>query len=533
VLESLDGPALRRWMRVAWHGLGRERAEIDALNVFPVADSDTGTNMHLTVEAVVATSGSDDQAGALDPAEALAVLARGALVGARGNSGLILAELLRGMALGYAQAGTLRPGRALAIALASGADHARVAVAAPVAGTILSVADAAADAARSACVVGVDDLPAVAGAAAAAAATALARTPSQLAVLADAGVVDAGGRGLVVVLDALVATVVDADLPEPASLDGATSAPVAEPAHRVAALSPDTGLGFEVMYGLEASEPHATALRAHLADIGDSVVVSGGDGFWAVHVHLADVGAALDAGLAAGQVSAVRVTPLTVGSVARAVVVIAPGEGLSALLVQAGGTVVPAGATSATPAQIVAAVRATGAGEVVLLPSAPTVIAAATAAARVVGRAGVRAQVVPTRAVVQSLAALAVHDPARSFDDDVVSMTAAAVATRYGGLTHAVRAALTTVGRCSPGDVLGLVGEDVVSFDRTAGAVADVVVDRLLAAGGELVTLVSGAGAEPGLVDGVVDRLRSTHPGVAVLTYDGGAPDQPLQVGVE
>ena len=144
-----------------------------------------------------------------------------------------------------------------------------------------------------------------------------------------------------------------------------------------------------------------------------------------------------------------------------------------------------------------------------------------------------RVRVVPTRAVVQSLAALAVHDPDRPFDDDVVAMTAAAVSTRYGALSHAVRAALTTAGRCRPGDVLGHVGDDVVTFGPDLDEVAADVVARLLSAGGELVTLVSGAGAGQGLVDSLTARLRASHPGVEVVGYDGGQPDHPLLVGVE
>ena len=317
MLESLDGPSVRRWMRSAWRGLGRERAEIDSLNVFPVADGDTGTNLHLTVEAVVATSGSDDLAGEPDAAAALAVMARGALAGARGNSGAILAQLLRGLAAGFGADPGASAGRCLAAGLAAGAEQARAAVGEPVAGTILSVADAAADAARSACVVGADDLTTVAGAAAAAARSALARTPSQLAVLAEAGVVDAGGRGLVVILDALVATVADAVRPgaggdtddtESGGDDDSSAAPVlAPPQVRAVPVAADGEPAFEVMYALGADDAAVNVLRARLAELGDSVVVSGGDGVWAVHVHLADAGAALDAGITAGRVSSVRV----------------------------------------------------------------------------------------------------------------------------------------------------------------------------------------------------------------------------------
>jgi dihydroxyacetone kinase-like predicted kinase len=213
--------------------------------------------------------------------------------------------------------------------------------------------------------------------------------------------------------------------------------------------------------------------------------------------------------------------------------VIAPGDGLAALFTSAGASVVRATNGEPTISELRAAVRACGAGEVVLLPSGRAAGALAEHIVHTSPADGPRVRVVPTRAAVQSLAALAVHDPARGFDDDVIAMTAAAVTTRYGSLTHAVREALTSAGRCSPGDVLGMVGEDVVTFGRDIDPIAGEVIDRLLAAGGEMVTLVTGAGATPGFVAALTARLRRSHPGVEVIAYDGGQPDHPLLVGVE
>jgi len=565
VLEDLGGPELRRWLRASWRGLGRERAEIDALNVFPVPDGDTGTNLQLTVEAVVAQAGPDDASGESAAGPALAALARSALAGARGNSGAILAQYLRGMAVSASGpgAGERLDGPALTEALAAGAGHARVAVGAPVEGTVLSVADAAADAARTACVVGVDDLATVAGAAAAGARAALARTPEQLAVLAEAGVVDAGGRGLVVVLDALVATVVDADVLD-AVLDADRGGPREVPPapvrstggtlhadatlHAEAPLRADGGDGcFEVMYALAADDASAASLRSRLVELGDSVVVSGGEGEWTVHVHLVDAGAAVEAGLAAGTVSAVRISRLVGAPLAgdglrpgsvpagRAVLVLLPGDGLAALIADAGGAVVAATDGPPTAAELLAHVRAAGAGEVLLMPSGRDALAVCETVARTARHDGgpTRVRVVPTRAVVQSLAALAVHEPARDLDEVVVTMTAAVGATRYGALAHATRAALTTAGRCEAGDVLGLVADDVVTFGRGLDAVADDLVARLLASGGELVTLVGGAGAPPGFASELAARVRVANPAVEVVAYEGGQPGHPLLVGVE
>lgn len=534
MLDTLDGPALRRWVRTAWRGLGRERSTIDDLNVFPVADADTGTNLHLTVESALAAVGDDDATGPSGAGEALDALARGALVGARGNSGAIVASYLRGMCVGLAGAAKV-DGAALAEALASGAEQARTAVAEPVEGTILSVADAAADAARSACVAGIDDLATVAGAAAAGARSALGRTPGQLAVLAEAGVVDAGGRGLVVMLDALVATVVDTVRSDAAVIDLPASRWPVPDAGRAASPAPALlSPGFEVMYTFEADDAAASSLRAELGALGDSVVVSGGDGLWTVHVHLDDAGAAVDAGLRGGRVSGVRVTPLEVARTSgRTVVVVAPGDGLAALLTDAGATVVPAGAAAPTATDLSEALRCTRAAEVVILPSDPTVQPAAEAAARAVAATGLQVAVVPTRAVVQSLAALAVHDAQRPFHEDVVAMTAAAVSTRYGAVAQAVRSEVTTAGACAAGDHVGSVGDELVVFGPDLERVADAVAELLLVGGGELLTLVSGAGAPPGLVDGVVERVARSRPALEVLTYDGGQPDHPLLVGAE
>ena len=524
-LQRVDAAAVRRWLTAARAALDRHRAEIDDLNVYPVPDGDTGTNLCLTMDSVAAALPSTD-----DLAAVLAAAARGALLGARGNSGVILSQLLRGAgeAFGEGSAADLQK------ALRRAAEAAYGAVAAPVEGTILSVARAAADAAEAA---DPEDLRAVVLAAARGATEALARTPSQLPALAAAGVVDAGGRGLCVVLDALVSVVTGEAAPvapEPLVRRGAAVTAARE--------SGSEAYAYEVQYLLDA--PSVDALKARLATLGDSLVVVGGDGLWNVHVHVNDVGAAVEAGVEAGRPHRITVTrfadqtalsdPAAVEVSGRAVVAVVQGPGLVELY-EAAGAVVVTGGPSASPStgELLDAVLATGAAEVVLLPNDGNVLAPATAAAAEARAVGRDVHVVPTRSPVQGLAALAVADEARGFADDAIAMSGAASATRYAEVTTAVRDAQTIVGACRAGDVLGLVDGDVAVIGADVAEVAWDVLCRMLAAGGELVTVVTGEGAAQGLGDALAERLAAAYPLVEAEVHAGGQPHYPLLLGVE
>ena len=424
------------------------------------------------------------------------------------------------------------------MALATRASYA--AVGRPVEGTILSVTRAASEAATDAAKDSSHRLGHVVRAAAAAARAALARTPEQLQTLKDAGVVDAGGRGLCVVLDAAETAVTGR---RPVSMPhalGVRAIPQPLPTGDLTAEGP----AYEVMFLLDAEDERIPALRAALAPLGDSLVVVGGDGLWNVHVHVDDVGAAVEAGIEAGRPHRVRVTHFAeqhgrrpAGDLVRkgrTVVAVAAGAGLGQLFVQAGATVVPGGpGRRPSTGQILEAVLAAGAAEVILLPNDRDSIAAAEAAARTVRETGeVRVAVVPTDAQVQGLAALAVHEPARTFEQDIVEMTAAARHARSGAVTIAARQAMTSAGPCEPGDVLGVIEGDFVRVGHDLYEVATDVLERLLGGGGELVTVVSGAGAGD-LAERCAAYLQDAHPTVDVVVYEGGQPRYPLLVGVE
>lgn len=578
--EQPEVALLLRWCDLTIQGLADARQQIDALNVYPVPDGDTGTNLYLTFEAArqaILDSNSDSLVSALT------VFARGALVGARGNSGVILSQLLRAGADQLLRGDPTKPGQLLAETLTLAAEAAYAAVAKPVEGTMLSVARAAAAAASAAAPFAPPDLGAqmgyVATAAARAAHTALEKTPEQLETLRLAGVVDAGGLGLCVLFDAgehaLTGT-----RPSPestahrhsprnavAGADATASGDAVAGANALLGAEvvsggprgdpsggPRGGPHYEVMYLLDAPETAIPVLKERLAPLGDSLVVVGGDDLWNVHIHVDDVGAAVEAGIEAGRPHRVRVTHFADQSFAdqrsrssggqsgdqscaeqvRGVVAVAAGPGLAELFEAAGAVAVstdPGRRCSA--GELLAAMRSVPSRQVVILPNDSHTLAVAEAAASAARAEGLRIAVIPTRGQVQGLAALAVHDGTRPFDDDVVQMTAAAGHARHGAVTIATRDALTSAGLCRRGDVLGVVEGDFVLVGDDLGDVAVDVVERLMRAGGEMLTVVRGAGAFDELVRRLESHVAAAHAGVEVVVYDGGQTRYPLLLGVE
>ncbi|WP_067481709.1 DAK2 domain-containing protein [Actinomadura hibisca] len=526
--EVLDGTAVRRWIRLAAEALGRTRGDIDALNVFPVPDGDTGTNLHLTVLAAadaVAEAPAGPAAGPVWRA-----LAQGALLGARGNSGVILSQVFRGLADILGPLPGPPDGVVLGEALGYAAVLAHTAVEHPVEGTILSVLEAASDATGMAG----PGTAAVARAAASGARRALRDTTAQLDVLARNGVVDAGAAGLCVVLDAFAAVLTE-EYPERYEVPARTG-PVPVREER----GGPPGPGYEVMYLLDAPDETVHGLRETLDGLGDSLVVVGGDGLWNVHVHVDDAGAAIEAGLAAGRPHRVRVTYLHASPEdpdapceGRAVVAVTAAGGLAELFEEAGARVVRREPGAVPPLAVLAEAILAAGDEVAVLPNEPEVLALAEAAAERARDGGARIAVVPTRASVQGLAALAVHDPLRRFGEDVIAMTRAAGATRFGHLEVAEQEAVTSVGLCQPGDVLGLIEGDVAMIGAEPAATARQMLDRMLSGGGELVTLIVGRHAPAGLAGLLEDHLRARHPDVEVGVYDGRQERYPLLVGVE
>jgi DAK2 domain fusion protein YloV len=526
---TLRADAFRDWTRLCVDALSGARAEIDALNVFPVPDSDTGTNAYLTFIAGI------DALEPLGPDAGLPELVKeytdGLLRGAKGNCGVILSQLVRAVFRDLSL-GDEVSAQAVAHSFRAASDAAYAAVGRPVEGTILTVAAAAAAGAEAAVEDGVAAREVFARAALAAR-EALARTPMQMERLAKAGVVDAGGRALVVVLDATEQ-----------AFTGRAPDPVAHQVPVPAVAGEDLvegGPGYEVMYLLEADDDRIPALRTLLDGLGDSLVVVGGERLWNVHVHVDDVGAAIEAGLAAGRPYRIAVTHFA-DQIARqrtvrrtrAVVAATTGPGLGALCREAGAHVLEF--TRAEPIgvdRMLSVLRETGADEVVVLPNNPRFVGLFEAAATQARQDGIRVAVIPTTAQVQGLAALAVHDPGLDFDADVVAMSSAAAHTQHGAVTIALEPGMTMAGPCEAGDVLGVVSGDFAFVGQDLVEVAGDVVDRLLTPGVEMLTIVTGADADPELAEALTSRVKDARVDVDVVVYDGGQEHYPLFVAVE
>lgn len=548
--RRLDASALRDWAHTGVSELIRHTDEINALNVFPVADSDTGTNMLFTLRAGLAEA--DSTAGSGDVGGVAAALARGSLTGARGNSGVILSQILRALAEVTTTAAEDRDIADIdAVLLGAALRHAVALVVNAmggqwVAGTVVSVLHAAAEAVEHAADQHAGLVPAVV-AAGEAAAEALDRTPDQLAVLADAGVVDAGGRGLLVLLDALTMTVAGE---APARRPYLPAAPASR--HDVGEPPPPQ---FEVMYLLGGGDAGVDAgtldgLRSALNELGDSVALApAADGRHSVHVHTDDAGAAIEAGLAAGTVSRIRISALDTGRVApggwirqRAVLAVVDGAGAEELFGGEGACVVCPDAELMDPAngvsadQLLRALVDTGAAQVMVLPngyvSAEDLVAGCTAA---IGW-GIDVVPLPCGSMVQGLAALAVHDAGRQAVDDGYTMARAAAGSRHGSVRIATEQALTWAGACLPGDGLGISGDEVVVVDPDPVAAAQRLIDLLLGSGGELVTVLLGAGAGPradDIAETLAAHVRRRHPGTEFSSYRTGHRGDVLLIGVE
>lgn len=561
-LVRLDVRAARRWAMATRAAFAAHRAEIDDANVFPVPDGDTGTNLYMTLDSALeaareASPGSDPAA---EPtlADDAAALERATLLAARGNSGVILSQLVRGLSEVIAEAATASAdgvdgidGSTLAVAVRRASDRAYASVTRPVEGTILTVAAAAASAAELAAATGAD-LYAVAHASLTAARVALADTTGQLPSLASAGVVDAGGMGYVLVLEALERVIAGETAsdrgPELPALPTSVAHGPAFHADEDAADHGQPGWGgpaYEVMYLLsDSTEDVVSRLRDRLDDMGDSVLVVGGPDLWNVHVHVNDVGAAIEAGIEAGRphriaithfgdLRRMRTTPSTPGAVA--VVAVAAGEGLAEVFSTAGAVVVSSHGPGlrVSAGQVLAAIRSTGSRSVLVLPNDIDTQLAAEAAASAARDAGIEVHVVRSRSAVQGIAALAVFEPTASAQENLVAMTGAATATRHGAVTVASKEAQTSAGWCFPGDVLGVVAGDVVILGKDLAGVATDVVARLLADGGELLTVISGAGVGPELSAVVAASAREGGRDVEVSVIEGGQAVYQLLLGVE
>ncbi len=525
--------------------LSSHREVLNLLNVYPVPDGDTGTNMYMTVESVV--SGLDALEDGSDMVAVTGAISHGSLMGARGNSGVILSQILRGLMevmSGTGSSDGVVDGRMLADGMASASTAAYAAVMRPVEGTILTVVRESSAAALSSADEG-RDLLAVAEAARTAGGDALERTPELLPVLAEAGVVDAGGSGFLLLLDALLTAVDGRALPEPPEVSGPVSGSVGD-SHP----SGQDGTRYEVMYFLDAADDDVPGFKEAWDSLGDSIVVVGGDGIWNCHVHTDDIGAAIEAGIAVGRPHRIRVTDLyeeveeqtwvrehieddgPTDPVDCAVVAVANGDGLRQIFRSLGVRRVVLGGQSMNPSttDLLEAVEAVPADEVVILPNNGNIIPVAE---QVNSQTTKNVRVVPTRGVTEGFASLLEYDPCGTADGNATAMAAAASAVVAGEVTVAVRDAGSEAGVISEGDHLGLSGGKVrviadSLFTATTGLFDTVVTDEH-----ELVTLIEGADADEATTAAIVSWLEAEHPDLEVETHVGGQPLYPYSLGIE
>ncbi|WAJ46823.1 DAK2 domain-containing protein [Mycobacterium sp. Aquia_216] len=550
----LDAPALRDWAHTAVSDLITHIDEINRLNVFPVADSDTGANMLFTMRSALAeaNAGIAADGGPGCVARVASALSVGALNGARGNSGVILSQILRGIADVTATAAAKAGGELphldavlLGAALQRGVELVITSMGGQeVAGTIVSVLRAAADAVDECAS---DGLATAITAAGDAAVVALEKTPEQLDVLADAGAVDAGGRGLLVLLDALRSTVIGQAPARTVYELSPRAEPTAGPSERPAPQ-------FEVMYRLDGcNPPAANALRDRLTRLGDSVAIAAApftnQATYSVHVHTDDAGAAVEAGLAAGRLSRIVISALSAGTVGlpagswtkeRAVLAVVDGDGAAELFAGEGAHVLRPAVEAGDPTtdisahQLMRAVVDAGAAQVMVLPNgyvaAEELVAGCTAA---IGW-GIDVVPIPTGSMVQGLAALAVHETDRPAVDDGYTMARAAGGARYGSVRIATESALTWAGRCQPGDGLGIAGDEVLIVAADAAGAAIGLLDLLLASGGDLVTVLVGGAIDVASVPDILQQhVHDHHPGTELVTYHTGHRGDALLIGVE
>jgi DAK2 domain fusion protein YloV len=548
-LERFSVTALRDTVTLFRDLVRAHQEAINRLNVYPVPDGDTGTNMARTLDAVVAEL--DAAPAELGPT--CDAISHGSLMGARGNSGVILSQVLRGVAATLRGAVAL-DGATVAAALDAAAIAAYQAVLTPVEGTILTVVrESAAGAAAAA----TGELAAVLTAARDAGRLALAATPDQLPVLKAAGVVDAGGAGFLLLLDAALHVVAGEPLPEPPAATG----PVGAAFDAIVRSGGEIDVSeqrYEVMFLCDLLDARIDDLKSRWGEIGDSIVVVGGDGTWNCHVHTNDIGAAIETALELdGRPYRIRVTDLfeevsaehalreaamTVPpdppvierpAVTCAVVAVSSGPGISELFEELGVQAVVAGGQTSNPstAELLAAVELVNADQVVVLPGNRNIIPVAEQLDALTART---VRVVPSRSMPEGLAALMSYDPEASAELNTMAMRQAAEAIASGEVTQAVRASDTPVGPVAAGDWLAIAGrEGIVAVAPDVVAVATALLERLVADGRELVTVLTGCDARPADTAAITGWMAAHRPDVEVEVHEGGQPLYPFLVGVE
>jgi DAK2 domain fusion protein YloV len=569
--RACDGAGLLDAFRAAVDNLAAHVEEINALNVYPVPDGDTGSNMLATVRAALeeAESVAGERAAGESADRVAQAISFGALMGARGNSGVITSQIFRGMAEGLGGKRRFN-GLDLAHALSLGAKTAYGAVAKPVEGTILTVIRESADAAVLAAERD-NDIETVLAATLDAAEKSVAKTPSLLAILREAGVVDAGGQGLCRLFQGALLHLVGR-APAGAARDRAHAQAGAKASTLVAHL--DEGFGYETMFLLQPNGAGALdvdAIRDHLESIGESVLVAGDTRALKVHVHNDRPDLIVGYGLSVGTLSRISIENLdnqardvretnaaaftgtavadrtpkaTSKGAARpagtpatkvpalGILAVAPGDGLAAIFHDFGVAGVVRGGQTANPStgELLEAIKSLDAREVIVLPNNPNVVLAAR---QVAGLADRPVVVVPTRNAAEGFAALLALDPSLDAATNAGPMTEAARSIQTLAVTEAVRDATIGGRKVKRGQTIALDPDDGLV---AAGGDREKVVLTAVAAltpGFELLTVFYGDGADLDEAETVARRIGMATPGVEVEVRHGGQPHYRYLIAAE
>lgn len=540
---AIDGAALSRCFAAAAEALRRQADALNAINVFPVPDGDTGTNMSLTMRAA---ADSVALAGPSSAAKVAAAARAGSLMGARGNSGVILSQIIGAFVLPDGAASF--DARALAAAVERGRAGAYHVISKPKEGTILTAITAAASAA-SAAAVGDGDATcdSVLAAAAAAAHEAVARTPELLPVLREAGVVDAGAQGLAIVLDAMLAAVRGEEIAASAADLGHVDQSWLSATRQMHGDGATSGFCTEFLVRGSALDPES--IRTHLAAAGDSLLVVGGGDLVRVHIHTHEPQSALAYARTLGDVSHEKVDDMGAQfrsfagdasarpATGLAVVAVAAGDGIERLLRSLGATEIVRGGQTMNPSagEIRGAIERTGAREVIVLPNNSNIILAAEQAARAIAdsTAEHEVRIIPTRSIPQAVAALVAMNAETPAADNAAAMAAAIDTVRSGEVTYAARATHLAGRAIAPGQPISLVdGELIGADDSVERAIRRCVQHMLDGRNGALITLYAGDGEDAASAGAIAATLRAEFD-AEVEVAEGGQPHYPYLIGVE
>jgi len=530
VANSCSGQDLVGMFNAAVFWLERSAAEIDSLNVFPVPDGDTGTNMLLTLRSALAEASRFGNDTVSSVARALA---RGALMGARGNSGVILSQILRGLAVTLDGKECLE-GKDLVAGLMAGSNLAYKAVSRPVEGTILTVIREAAAAAEEASLN--SDLCSVMEATVSAARDSVARTPSLLPVLREAGVVDAGGLGLYVIFEGLLrylrGEVVEGyETPEPISVD--------LPKVTAGELS----YGYCTEFMLEGQNLSLDEIRSRLETIGESVLVVGDGNMVRVHVHTLDPGAAISYATSLGTLHQVKVQNMDeqheeflatkrLPAVEIATVAVVSGDGLMEVFRSLGATAVVPGGQTMNPStgEILKAIASVPSNKVIILPNNPNIVLGAEQVRRLSAK---RVEVVPTETIPQGVAALLAFNYEADLEANVAAMKKAISTVKTVEVTTAVRPAKIGDLDVKEGQAIAFLDGKVVAAGDGIPQLVNEVLEQIDIAGSEIITIYYGADTERAEAEGIAEVLRQKYPHIEVEAIYGGQPHYNYLISVE